>query len=198
MSGKAAEGLYSFINRKRYYSTYTAEDCIQIGYIELCFNMAEAINRGWIGGNAETWYQEGIKLSQSFYGIKDGANTVIFQKTGGTLSESESFSINFDWATYYAQPAVQYQGGANGLNQILSQKYFAFYQNSGWEAYYNWRRTGVPTFLTGPGTGNSERVALRFQYPVSEKSVNSANVNEAITRQFAGNDGINEKMWIIK
>ena len=198
MSGKAAEGLYSFVNRKRYYSTYTAEDCIQVGYLELCFNMAEAINRGWIGGNAETWYQEGIKLSQAFYGIKDGANTVIFQKVGGTLTESESFTINFDWATYYAQPAVQYQGGANGLNQILSQKYFAFYQNSGWEAYYNWRRTGIPTFLVGPGSGNSERVALRFQYPNSEKSANAANVNEAITRQFAGNDGINEKMWIIK
>ena len=198
MSANAGKGLYSFINRKRYYSTYTAEDCIQIGYSELCFNMAEAINRGWIGGNAETWYQDGIKASHNFYGIKDGANTVIFQKVGGTLTESESFTVNFDWATYYAQTAVQYQGGANGLNQILAQKYFAFYQNSGWEAYYNWRRTNVPTFLTGPGSGNSQRVALRFQYPVSEKSVNSANVNSAITSQFAGNDGINEKMWIIK
>lgn len=198
MSSKAGQGLYSFINRKRYYSTYTAEDCMQVGYPEMCFNIAEAINRGWIAGNAETWYVDGIQASQDFYGIKDGANTVTFQKVGGTLTESEEFSITFDWATYYAQPTVQYQGGATGLNQILSQKYFAFYQNSGWEAYYNWRRTNVPTFLTGPGSGNSERVALRFQYPTSEKSVNGANVDVAISRQFAGNDDINEKMWIIK
>lgn len=198
MSSKAGQGKYSFINRKKYYSTYTAEDCIQIGYPEICFNIAEAINRGWISGNAETFYVNGIKASHTFYGIKEGANTVTFQKVGGTLTESESYSINFDWATYYAQPTVQYQAGTAGLSQILSQKYFAFYQNSGWEAYYNWRRTSVPTFLTGAGSGNSQRVALRFLYPVSEKSVNSTNVNAAISSQFAGTDDINSKMWIIK
>lgn len=200
MSSKAGLGNYSFINRKRYYSSYTAENCIQIGYPEVCFNIAEAINRGWISGDAETFYVNGIKASQTFYGINEGPNTVTFQKFGGTLTESEEYSINFNWATYYAQTAVKYQTGAAGLNQILSQKYFAFYQNSGPEAYYNWRRTGVPTFLTGAGTGNSNRVPLRYLYPVSEKSVNLTNVNAAIKNQFgsSGTDDINAKMWIIK
>ncbi len=67
-----------------------------------------------------------------------------------------------------------------------------------WEAYYNWRRTGTPVFHTGPGTGNSQRVALRFEYPVSEKSINLGNVNSAIQSQFSGKDDINAKMWIIK
>ncbi len=199
MSSNAGKGLYSFINRKRYYSTYTAENCIQIGYPEMCFNIAEAINRGWVAGNAEDWYIKGIKASIAFYGITDGTNTVTFQKVGGTLSDYNSFTINYDWLTYYNQPAIKYAGNtAAGLNQILTQKYLAFYQNSGWEAYYNWRRTGVPAFLTGPGSGNSNRVALRFQYPVAEKSVNSTNVNSAIQSQFGGNDDINAKMWIIK
>ena len=78
-SANANLGKYSFINRKRYYQTYTAEPTAQVGYKELCFNIAEAINRGWITGNAETWYQNGIKSSLGFYGIKDGANTVTFQ-----------------------------------------------------------------------------------------------------------------------
>jgi hypothetical protein len=56
MSTNAGNGAYSFINRKRYYSTYTAENCTQIGYQEMCFNIAEAINRGWLTGNAEDWY----------------------------------------------------------------------------------------------------------------------------------------------
>ncbi len=199
MSANAGLGKYSFINRKRYYSTFTAENTIQIGYPEMCFNIAEAINRGWLAGNAESWYVKGIQASIAFYGIINGTNNVNFQKPGGTLSDYNTYTVNFNWASYYAQPSIQYAGNnATGLNQVLTQKYLAFYQNSGWEAYYNWRRTGVPTFHTGPGNGNSNRVALRFQYPSSEKSINTANVNAAIQSQFAGNDDINAKIWIIK
>lgn len=199
MSANANLGKYSFINRKRYYQTYTAETTAQVGYQEMCFNIAEAANRGWITGqDAETWYQRGIKASQAFYGVKEGANTVTFQKPGGTLAESVNYSVDFNYATYYAQPTVKYAGGISGLNQILLQKYLAMYQNSGSEGYYNWRRTGVPTFHTGPGSGNSQRVALRYQYPSAERAVNKTNVEAAITSQFAGTDDINAKMWIIK
>ncbi|GAB2837173.1 RagB/SusD family nutrient uptake outer membrane protein [Ferruginibacter profundus] len=199
MSSNAGLGKYSFINRKRYYSSFTAENTIQIGYPEMCFNIAEAINRGWITGNAEDWYTKGIQAGIGFYGIANGNNTVYFQKPGGTLSDYNTYTINYDWATYYAQPSVKYAGNtATGLNQIITQKYLGFYQNSGWEAYYNWRRTGVPTFHTGPGNGNSNRIALRFQYPTSEKSINSTNVNSAIQNQFAGQDDINARIWVIK
>jgi hypothetical protein len=199
MSADAGLGKFSFINRKRYYSTFTAENCTQIGYAEMCFNIAEAMNRGWITGSAEDWYKKGVQASIGFYGIVNGNNTVSFQVVGGTLANYNNYTINYDWTTYYAQPTVQYAGNtAAGLNQILLQKYVAFYQNSGWEAYYNWRRTGVPTFHTGAGSGNSNRVALRFQYPVAEKNVNKDNVNSAVASQYAGVDDINAKMWIIK
>lgn len=200
MSSNAGLGKYSFINRKRYYSTFTAENTIQIGYPEMCFNIAEAINRGWVlTGNAEDWYKRGIQASIAFYGIVNGNNSVYFQQVGGGLSDYNTYTISYDWATYYAQPSIAYSGNnAAGLNQILNQKYLAFYQNSGWEAYYNWRRTGVPTFSTGPGNGNSNRVALRFQYPSSEKNINAANVNAAIQSQYAGVDDINLKMWLLQ
>jgi hypothetical protein len=199
MSANAGLGKYSFINRKRYYSSYTAENTIQIGYPELCFNMAEAINRGWITGNAEDWYKNGIQASIAFYGIVNGSNSVNFQKPGGTLSDYNTYTINFDWNTYYNQADVKYSTNpATALDQILYQKYLAFYQNSGWEAYYNWRRSGIPTFSTGPGNGNSDRVALRFQYPVSEKAINLTNVNSALQSQFGGLDDINQKIWLIK
>jgi len=200
MSANANLGKYSFINRKRYYQTYTAEATTQVGYQEMCFNIAEAVNRGWISTqNAETWYQNGIKASQAFYGVKEGANTVTFQKPGGTLAESVTYSVDFNYATYYAQPTVKYAGNnADGLKQILLQKYLAMYQNSGAEGYYNWRRTGMPTFHTGPGSGNSQRVALRYQYPSAERINNKTNLEAAISSQYGGTDDINAKMWIIK
>jgi hypothetical protein len=196
-------GEYSFFSRRRYYSSYMAENCIQLGYPELCFNIAEAINRGWVSGDAEEWYTRGIKASHAFYGVKNGENDVFFFKAGGTPTNSadyNKYSVVFDWDTYYNQPSVQYAGGATGLQQILLQKYLAFFQNSGWEAYFNYRRTGVPAFADGgPGTGNSGRIPKRFQYPPSENSTNGENLSAALSRQFAaGKDDINETIWVIK
>lgn len=94
---------------------------------------------------------------------------------------------------------MKYAGNnATGLTQILTQKYLAFARNSGYEAYYQWRRTGVPTFLTGAGVGNSGVIPLRFQYPSSELSTNKDNYTAAVQSQYGGNDNINSKMWIIK
>jgi Starch-binding associating with outer membrane len=196
-------GEYSFFGRKRFYTGYTAEDCIQIGFPEMCFNIAEAINRGWISGDAGEWYSKGIQASHGFYGIKPGENDVFFFRAGGSPTNAgdyDKYTVNFNWDEYYNQASVKYSGNnADGLKQILVQKYLAFFQNSGWEAYFNFRRTGVPVFAdNGPGTGNSGRIPKRYQYPPSERSTNGENLNDALQRQFGGNDDINEVMWVIK
>jgi hypothetical protein len=196
-------GEFSFFNRKRYYSNYIAENTIIIGYPEMCFNIAEAINRGWITGSAEEWYQEGIQASHGFYGLKPGSNDVFFIKAGGSPTNSadyNKYTITYDWDTYYAQSSVKYAGNnATGLNQVLTQKYLAFFANSSWEAYNNFLRTGIPTFAAnGPGTGNSGLLPKRFQYPVSERNTNNENWTDAVQKQYAGNDNINSEMWLLK
>ncbi len=146
MTFKMGNGEYSAIDQNRYYSTFSGpEPCVQIGYAELCFNIAEAINRGWVSGDAGDWYEKGITASMNFYGITDPA------------------AID----AYLAQAEVAYAGdNADGLAQILTQKYLAFFQNSGWEAFYNQRRTGIPAFLVGLGTGNGERIPNAFSTPL--------------------------------
>ncbi len=178
MSVKMLDGLYSPISKNHYYGSYFGEPCIQIGYAEMCFNIAEAINRGWVTGNAETYYVKGIQASWTFHGA----------------------NVDTQWPAYYAQNSVKYSSdNLAALTQILTQKYLAFFQNSGWEAYNNARRTGVPAFLTGVGTGNSQRIAKRWQYPSSERTTNSVNYHAALTSQFgADTDDINSEMWIYK
>jgi hypothetical protein len=178
MSTKMLNGEYSSISKSKYYSSYFGEPCIQVGYSELCFNIAEAINRGWVSGNAEDYYTKGIQASWTFHGA----------------------SVDANWSSYYAQASVKYSSTqATALTQILTQKYLAFFQNSGWEAYNNNRRTGIPTFLTGAGTANSGRIAKRWQYPSSERTTNADNYNAALTSQFGSQtDDINSDMWIIK
>ena len=203
MYAEAGAGRYSFLNRKYFFSTYTGEKSIQIGYAELQFNIAEAINRGWISGDAESYYSKGIQSSIQSYGIPlEGSFTAYFYRPGSTdvtnSANYNTYTIPFSWASYYAQPSVKYAGGATGLTQILQQEYLALFRHSGLLSYFNYRRTSVPTFTTGPGTGNGNRIALRFQYPGSERSANTDNYNSALQSQYGGNDDINGVMWILK
>ncbi len=192
----AQGGQYSYINALRYsfdFGGSKSEPAIIIGYPELCFNIAEGINRGWASGNAGTWYTNGIKAAMSFLGLADGGSISVGNLTGTTTYGSAPVSIT----NYLAQPSVQYQSGAAGLTQILNQKYIAFWQNSNWEAFFNQRRSGVPAFSEGPGSGNGGKIAKRWQYPRAEADANTANYNSALQTQY-DTDNLNGVMWILK
>lgn len=197
LSTLSGAGKICLYNYNHYYSTYTAEPTLILSYPEVCFSIAEAINRGWIGGDAGSWYTNGVKAMFAFYGIKDGANQVVFRNAGGT--GSLTYTVNFSFANYFAQPSVAYKGNnSDGLAQILTQKYLAYARNSGLQAYYQWRRTGIPVFDIGTGTGNGGRIPLRFQYPTNEAVANADNYKAAIQSQYNGADDINQAMWLIK
>ncbi len=201
--GDFLNGEYSLYNRYRWYRTFVAEPCIQVGYSEMCFNIAEAAHRGWISESASDWYEKGIKASFAFYGISNGPVDVYAFRNGGSPTNSADYiknTYNFDEAAYFNQPVVKYAGANdNGLRQIISQKYLSFFQNSGLEGYYNYRRTGFPTFsINGPGTGNSGLIPKRFQYPASERTNNASSWKAAVDAQFAGKDDINAEMWLLK
>ena len=206
-------GNYSYHNYLRYYGTAagpnvsgaTCEPYIIVGYPEMCFNIAEAANRGWIPGTSgATAYTNGIKASMSWLGLSDGASVTvgmpIIAPSGNNLTNVLG-NVTVSVSNYLAQPAIAYAGdNANGLTQILTQKYIAFWQNSGWEAFYNWRRTGVPTFSQGGagiGTANNT-IPIRWQYPNDEAVSNTANYNAAVASQYGGNDNVYQAMWLIK
>lgn len=203
MYNNAGQQRYSFINRKHFYSTFTGEPSIIIGYAELMFNIAEGINRGWATGDAETYYTAGIKTSMASYNIPDNGTLIAyFYRPGSTdvtaLANYDTYSIPTNFATYYAQAGVKYAAGATGLTEILQQKYLALFRHSGLESYFTYRRTGIPKFTTGPGTGNGTRIASRFQYPAAERTANTTNYNKALASQYGGNDDINGVMWILQ
>jgi len=205
---KANSGKYSLLNRYHYYRTYTGEPTLEVSYQEMCFNIAEAINRGWVTsgplGTAEDYYKAGIKASLAYYDIPETGNlSVHFFKSGAGISDADPYdvyTVPIDWSTYYNQATVKYAGNNTaGLTQILQQRYIALFRHSGLESYFTYRRTGIPAFGTGPGTGNSGRIAMRFQYPSNEKNTNSVNYSAALKAQgYGDNDDINGVMWILK
>ena len=202
MYANASAGDYSFIGRYRYYSNFTGDPDVLVGYKEMLFNIAEAIERGWISGNAETFYKTGINESMKFYGIdttQTSFTAYFLPRTANAVTGVEPYPFNFTFSSYYAQPAVQLSSTtATAINQIVLQKYIAMFENSGYEAYYNYRRTGTPAFEGGSGVGNNGVIPLRWAYPISEQTQNKANYTAALANQQFTADDLNQTMWLLK
>jgi hypothetical protein len=223
LNSNAAAGQYSYLNYNRYfaypaaYSGANAEPFVFIGYPELCFNIAEGINRGWSSGSSATWYNNGINASMSLFGITDGETLTIgypIVSTDATINP-KGIAQGATWGTATVNlpqfmANVAYAGNnASGLAQIFTQRYVAMFANSGWEPYYEWRRSvsttypnGIPTWSQGDagsiGTSTGA-IPRRWTYPSAEASANSKNYNAAITSQFGGTgDVVNQDTWLTK
>lgn len=167
-------GLLSEINFYYWEASPAGIPYVYTGASETNFSIAEAINRGWIPGDAATYYNQGISESMKFYGVNSAAISAF-------------------------QTQNTYAGNTpTGLTQILEQKYVAFFENSGKEAYYNFRRTGVPKFDVGPQNANNNLIPTRWAYPTGEYTTNTVNVKAAIQSQFSGADTQNGVTWQIK
>jgi len=195
----ASSGKYSFANYNRYYTSASGQNCepfLFMSYSELCFNVAEGINRGWAAGNTASWYNNGNNASLSLYGLSNGQSFTIGDLAGVTLG-----TVTINTTQFLTNPNVVYAGdNATGLTQILQQKYVSMFNNSGWEAFYNWRRTGVPAFSQGGvGIGTTGNlIPRRWQYPQSEIDYNPSNYRAAIQSQFGGADDVTKDTWLTK
>lgn len=173
-NARTVAGEISKIN-PRFYTNPTNEPSIAVGYAELQFILAEAVVKGWIAGTASDYYEKGIRASMKFYKIDDALVD-----------------------TYVAQPVVKLSV-ATALQQIITQKYIASFFNSGWQLFYEQRRTGFPAFdVSGAGMLNNKRIPKRWMYPESELQLNAQHVTDAIARQYPDGDDINGVMWLIK
>lgn len=140
-------------------------------YAELQFLLAEAVEKGLISGDAKTFYENGIKASFEFYGLAVPADYLNRLETAYTGTQQEK------------------------LSKIGFQKWVSLYFQ-GLEAWFDWRRTGIPALKAGPSNQNNNMIPVRFRYPIIEQSLNSASYDAAVHQQ--GPDDLNTKMWHLK
>jgi len=155
---------------------------ILMNYAELQFILAEARQRNFITtGSAATYYNQGVAANFSYWQsvVPTAYNLQIAMPTG-----------------YMTQPSVELTGTNNAiLEKIALQKWIALYFN-GLEAWFDWKRTGLPVIIPGPGNLNNNLVPVRFIYPISEQALNAVNRAAAVQRQ--GADNINTRTWVAK
>ncbi len=121
---------------------------------ESYFLQAEAVQRGYLSGNAKALFDQGITASFTALGA-----------TGAT-----TYITNTD-----LDPALGFNGGTP-LRAILTQKWIALTSVSGAELWIEYNRTGYPSNLPLPNTLTDTNIPVRLLYPASEYSGNSENV----------------------
>ena len=141
-------------------------------YSEALFLKAEAVLRGWIGGDAEALWKAAIKASMDEIGV-------FVTRSGG----SKTISAAEQNAYIAALPAFG-SSKEQQLRSIMIQKWIALYPNSA-EAWAEQRRTGYPDYFSGvltyPAVSASSGVSVgniiqRIPYPQNEYNTNEPNI----------------------
>jgi hypothetical protein len=122
---------------------------------ESYFLQAEAIERGYISGNAKAMFENGISASFNLLGIPGDAAAYI----------AASQNVN----------RIGWTGSANKIEAIMTQKWIALSGFNAIESFIDYNRTGFPNV---PLSIIAEKPArpVRLLYPASEFSTNSGNV----------------------
>ncbi len=136
-------------------------------YSEVQFALAEAVAKGYITGDANTYYENAISASFNYYDTE--------------IPED-----------YFSRSIIALDGSEDDITKILTQKWLSLI-SVGHEAWFNVRRTGIPNLEPGPDNFNEDKYPVRYLYPESEQASNNANYLEASDR--IGGDNINSQGW---
>jgi len=178
IGGEYKGGNYGFLNAYSAYSklggriTKADEPGVLLDYSETMFALAEAVERGFITGDAQEYYNKGITASMEYWGVSSDAIT-----------------------TYLANPKVAYKTAEGGYKQKIGfQKWIALF-NRGWEGWTEWRRLDYPKLLppTGSGAPAGLAIPLRVIYPPVEQGLNGVNYQSAASA--IGGDLATTKLW---
>lgn len=140
-------------------------------WAEVNFLLAEAALKGWITADAQAYFNKGVEASWKQW-------KCTWDGTAGT--------------TYLARATVRFTGTTATMERLISQKYIAMFF-SGFEAWYDYRRTGYPVLPIGPAAKNNGVLPTRFEYPLITKATNKANYDAAAAN--IGGDNLRTKVW---
>lgn len=177
----------------RYTQIPEGEPTFLLSHAEMNFILAEAAARGFISGDAKSYYEAGIRSSMKF----------VADNTPDTPDFHHNMKITDDEINTYLQGKhVAFASTFDKqLRQIIMQKYITTFLQTAFNGYFEYRRTGIPAFPINPLSNRNEpanKMPVRWMYSSQEYTYNAENVNAAVTRQFGGTDTENGIMWLLQ
>ncbi len=149
-----------------------------LDYAQVEFILAEAVERGYIGGSVATHYVNGITASMNWW-------------NKGSISAA-------DITTYIASPEVDYAtliaAGSTWKQIIGRQKWIALYMQ-GVQGWTEWRRLDFGILqLPADGVLDGSGVPTRMRYPLDEQTLNYDSYTTGVS-MLGGADNQDTKLW---
>ena len=172
---------------------------------EVFFLRAEALQRGWVSGDAKSYYEKGVKISMNERGVGNKADEYLASMAFPGVYESATCSDD----NCSEPPSTVYNGpfdSGNAFEQIMIQKWIANFPN-GWETWADIRRTGYPKFFPvkdnlsltedyGTGKVYDWSAFCRVPFPRSQYLENRTNVEDAVNSKLSnGPDSTATRLW---
>ena len=146
-----------------WYKNGTERDAYAMLAAESYFLQAEAIQRGYLTGDARTMFNNGITASFAFYSTGFGDFTI-------SALNPNTYITNID-----SKVGLGWTATSDKINCIMTQKWLALAQWTGIEPYFDYLRTGYPNVPLPEGVSRTTR-PNRLIYDQSEYSANPTNV----------------------
>ncbi len=152
-----------------------------VTYAQTSLLLAEAAQRGWITGNVQELYEDGIRADLTMYSLYPNTDPI---------SDTE---IN----DYLAEPGVAFN--APDALELINTQYWIVNFRNGTEAFANFRRSGFPALsrndfnddlLANGGDG----FVHRMSYPDREGSANADNYSAAVAA-MGGDNLVQRVFW---
>lgn len=125
--------------------------------VESLFLQAEAIQRGWLTGDAKAAYEAAVLESFVWLGVENAED------------EAAAYLESGD-------PIVDWDSAADKIKLIVMQKYLALVGINNFEAWVDYRRLGVPAVPKSLAPSVASNIPLRLRYPQNEYNYNAATV----------------------
>jgi len=180
------QSKYSVPNRYTY-SDPTSPTFI-VTYAQTQFLLAEAAVRGWVSGDAKTYYENGVRAAMEQFAQFPNA-TKLYQQ----------------YLTPEAINAYLVENSFNGTLEQINTQYWINCFCDEYESFSNWRRSGYPVLES---TYNPENpyglsatkgsIPRRFAYPSTESQVNTKNYDAAVSGLNDGDSFTSRIWWDVK
>ena len=128
--------------------------------------IAEAAHRGYLGAEAQEWYESGVRLAFAYWQTELPDD---YLTTGPAAWEDSA-----------------------GLERIITQKWIAG-TGDAYEGWIEWRRTGFPELHPVAASLNQGLYPVRFPYPADEQALNLENYRQAA--EATDGNSINVPVW---
>lgn len=171
---------------------------------EVAFLRAEAVAVfGFdMGGTAEEFYNEGVRLSFDQWGVS-GVDAYLADATNVPENYLDPYGVN-SYNNTLSKITIAWDEAATTAEKqerIITQKWIANWQ-LGNEAWADYRRTGYPHIIPASDSGNqslgvvdSKLGARRMPYPTQEYTTNNSNVLYAVSSLLKGADNMATRVW---